>query len=90
MGEVIEISEHRPSLSGPAICIGCRNKWETVAPVGTTALECGKCNTMKGRFILAVSRGDHLHFRCHCGNDLFCITPVGQYCPNCGAWVVEP
>jgi predicted RNA-binding Zn-ribbon protein involved in translation (DUF1610 family) len=24
-----------------------------------------------------------------CGNSLFCLTPRGAYCPDCGAWIIE-
>lgn len=75
--------EHSETLSGRARCIACNHEWVAVAPVGVFWLECPKCSTEHGRFSAQVQR-DGMHWHCHCGNDLFYITPEGSYCPMCG------
>lgn len=72
-------------LSGSAKCIACQHKWEGVAPVGTTWLECPSCSLLRGRFINCVDRPNDT-WHCDCGNELFVITRGGAYCPNCGVW----
>lgn len=86
MNNVVSLDAQRPHITGPAKCMCCAHKWQSVAQVGTTELECPKCGTNKGRFINAVVRGDYGHWTCKCGNDLFHVTPAGNYCPNCGIW----
>lgn len=81
---VVQLSDHRPHLSGEAICIDCGFKWIAVAPVGTDWLECPECGLMRSRMKYPVIRGDTAHWTCKCGNDLFYITPDFTYCPNCG------
>lgn len=84
MSNVVKISDARPHLSGPAWCIECGHKWEIVAPIGLTVIECPKCGGHKGaRFAMVQKEGPH--WECNCGNGLFFIRDAGTYCPNCGA-----
>lgn len=68
--------------SGPAKCMGCQHTWEAVVPVGTTQLDCPACGAWKG--ILLAPYRTELVWTCVCGCDLFCLTPDGAMCPNCG------
>lgn len=72
-------------MQGPAICIGCGNRWQAVAPIGSVELECSECGTMKGifEFPFAPADGDE-RWECGCGNQLFYITQNGHRCANCG------
>ena len=83
MGELIDINENTPHVSGPVVCLCCGNEWVGVAPVGTNWLECSKCGTFKGVFKGGVAY-DGPTWECDCGNYLFEITPEGIHCPNCG------
>jgi Zn finger protein HypA/HybF involved in hydrogenase expression len=82
---VINLDDKRPHLSGPAKCMSCNHEWQAVAPIGTEWLECPECHLEKGRLAYPVQRYG-LEWKCHCGNDLFRMTPDGCYCPNCGEW----
>ena len=76
-------AEKTPHLEGKARCIACQHEWEAVAPVGTVWLDCPECSLNKGAFIAEVLHEED-HWTCDCGNILFCHTPEGAYCPNCG------
>jgi len=54
MGEVIELDDYRPHVSGEAACLLCGHMWVAVAPVGTVVLECPGCHSMAGRFLYPV------------------------------------
>lgn len=74
-----------PHMEGKARCLACGHEWHAVAPTGMVWMECPSCSLIRGRFVAQVERkGPHWH--CHCGNELFCVTPDGIYCPNCGDW----
>jgi len=89
MGDVVQLTDAKakrePHLSGPARCFNCEQQWVAVAPVGTSGwLECPQCHLLRGRLIYPCLKADALHWKCHCGNDLFYVTPQGYYCPQCG------
>lgn len=75
----------QPHISGMARCLDCKHEWAAVAPLQTIWLECPKCTLLRGRFTGPYEKA-HAHWECKCGNDLFCVTPDGYYCPNCGVW----
>ena len=82
MGEVVNIEEALPHMTGNVLCIECGNKWVAVAPIETTELECEKCGTMKGAW-------EHMAapetcWRCGCGNQHFYIDTNGAMCARCG------
>lgn len=87
MNNVIDLAkikeERSPHLSGNAVCIGCKNQWVAVAPVGTVDLECPNCSLPQGRFMQLV-QDDDLHWTCNCGNQFFHITQKRTYCVVCG------
>lgn len=82
---VVSLDERRPHNAGQARCLDCKHEWAAVCPVGTTWLECPACTLFRGRMIGQHER-DGPHWFCHCGNELFYVTPDGTYCPNCGEW----
>ena len=84
--KVVSLDDFRPHVTGAAGCFGCGHKWQVVAPVGVTELECPACRTMKGRTAYECVRADEKHWTCACGCALFSVTPRGVYCPNCGDW----
>lgn len=90
MANVIDFSaakaERQPHSAGNARCLDCKHEWEAIAPVGVIWMECPACSLVRGRFIGQHERQGS-EWICHCGNDLFHITPQGPYCPNCGEWV---
>ena len=91
MGELLYISNYEddrhPHISGIARCLKCGHEWSAVAPANYDGwLECSECGLFFGRFKYSFERSDEHHWRCHCGNDLFHLTPKGMYCPCCGAW----
>jgi predicted RNA-binding Zn-ribbon protein involved in translation (DUF1610 family) len=90
MGKLINLAEKKeeqlPHNSGKAFCLICKHEWIAVAPAGVVWMECPKCGSEKGIFKYACLREDDPHWTCHCGNDLFYVTPRGYYCPNCGEW----
>jgi Zn finger protein HypA/HybF involved in hydrogenase expression len=74
-----------PHATGQAICLHCQHSWVAIAPVGTIDLECPECKLPKGAFNYACVPPDDVKvWECHCGNQLFYITPEGHWCPNCG------
>jgi hypothetical protein len=76
-----------PHYTGENRCLECGHEWVAVRPVATETwwLECPSCGLHKGRPIGPYKR-EMPHWTCNCGNDLFCITPHGPYCPHCGVW----
>lgn len=89
MSKVISFSqakaEREPHMSGEAHCMGCKHKWQAVAPIGKTQLECPACLSLKGIFTFPPLR-DGSEYSCNCGNDLFRVCENGIYCANCGTW----
>lgn len=74
-----------PHLAGKARCLSCKHEWQSVAPVGTTVMECPACGMARGEFWGSMHR-DEDHFTCNCGCSIFRIVPRGIYCPNCASW----
>lgn len=90
MGGVVEFRRPEPPhLAGEAVCLGCRRRWVSVAPVGVWQLECPECGTMKGIFTQPVgaSEGDQV-FVCDCGSEaLTAYFRSGRFyfrCMSCG------
>lgn len=84
MAEIINLSERRPHLSGPAVCSCCLHKWVAVAEVGTWQLQCPQCRTMKG--LWEHPYAPEAFFECNCGSHLFYIVSDGCRCRECGAY----
>ena len=83
--KVVTLADFRPvkSLSGPAVCLGCRHEWPGEAPIGVTAFQCPKCGTKRGVFKLLVGVTSGF-WRCDCGNDAFELRRDGAHCLVCG------
>ncbi len=51
---VVSLAEKRlrsvDHLEGEALCTACGHTWQALAPLGTVALECPACHTMKGLY----------------------------------------
>jgi transcription elongation factor Elf1 len=87
MDNILEFKRKEEHVSGNALCLICDHKWVAVAPVGTQALECPSCHTIKGVFTQLVSRQTEDHLQCGCcGSEFYAITPKGPYCINCGKY----
>lgn len=71
-----------PSITGTAVCGACEHEWTSVAPVGSTHLQCPKCSRWWGTFKHAVE--PERHWRCNCGETFFWLTPTGAMCRRCG------
>lgn len=84
MADVIDLSQRRPHSTGEAMCLDCRHVWTAVAPSGVVWMECPACGLTRGRYKFQHQYEDKPHWACHCGNDLFHLTPDRIYCPNCG------
>lgn len=82
MGEIINLNERRPHISGNALCLGCGEIWVAVAPIGTVELKCPKCSTWKGVFE-GMTAPDTV-WTCDCGNQHFYIDEIGAMCAKCG------
>ena len=89
MTKVINLNEKRPHLVGIALCTSCKHEWPAILPVGINWLECPECGLFSGRLKYKILREDYPHFQCNCGNQLFYLTPSGNYCPECGQWVTD-
>lgn len=69
-------------LAGQAECGACGHKWEAVCPAGVTRFDCPRCDRFWGVMRHAVE--PLTAWRCHCGEQLFWITPKGCMCRRCG------
>ncbi len=87
--EVVLLDKYRPRLEGWARCLACKHEWDAVVPIGSIWMVCPECSLERGRFVYYMMREECQHWKCDCGNDLFYITPDGEYCPNCGTWRVD-
>lgn len=85
MGEVHDIGEARPHTTGRARCLDCKHEWIAVAPCEMVWLDCPSCTLVRGRYIFNFERSGY-HWTCQCGCDLFHVSAIGVYCPNCGEW----
>lgn len=83
MGEVFDITQNLPHISGEVVCLECRHEWMGVAPIGTTELECSECGTLKGAWKYMAA--PEVVFECNCGNQHFYIDPEGVMCARCGS-----
>jgi predicted RNA-binding Zn-ribbon protein involved in translation (DUF1610 family) len=83
MGEVVELSDYKPHLSGDAICLACGCEWVQVAAVGTTELKCPDCELFKGVFRHLVTP-DRVWECLECGNRLWYLNKNGFMCGRCG------
>lgn len=89
MAEIIDLSEHRPHLSGEIKCTTCNHAWIGVCPIdpdgSVPTLECPECGLHQGffRYPIMAGEGDEI-YKCNCGGELFYITKNGSRCIRCG------
>lgn len=83
MGTIHDLSEKLPHMTGEALCLHCKRKWQAVAPIGTVILDCPECGLGKGVFA-NIAFPDREHWQCHCGCGAFCVTQKGIHCLMCG------
>jgi hypothetical protein len=72
-----------PHRQGEARCLNCKHKWQAVAPIGVTGLECPNCGTGQGLFD-GLSCTQFPQWSCACGEMVFFIDVNGPYCAHCG------
>ena len=87
MGEVVDLADHLPHLSGTARCVRCGHEWEAVAPIpAPPSLECPECGLSHGYFKFPVDEADGtVRFICNvCGGVVFAIRLDGVRCVGCG------
>ena len=85
MGEIVDINQNKPHMSGPAKCLNCGHKWQAVILKDgyEGGFECSECGQLKGEFVGTFVPKEM--FKCSCECDLFFLTPDGKtMCPNCG------
>ena len=83
MNNVVNIEDHRPHISGEAVCTACASRWQAAAPVGVWRLECPGCGTENGLWASPIApRGDV--WVCGCGSDLFYMLPTCCQCRQRG------
>lgn len=82
MSNVVNLSEHRPHLSGAAKCLSCGKEWVAIAEIGSVELECPECGTWKGVFVGLTA--PETVWECQCGNQHFYIRQDGCMCSRCG------
>ena len=85
MSNVVSFDDYKPHLSGQAMCLQCKYRWVSVAPVGTVELECPECHTWKGSFE-GLTSPDEV-WQCDCGNQHFYLSNAGACCAKCGTYV---
>lgn len=90
MAEVIQLADHRPHTTGPAICLQCRYECIAVIPTGLVCTECPECGLSKLVRKGLVELQDDGPLRvwvCSCGNQLFeFYEGRGLLCVTCGSW----
>jgi rubrerythrin len=90
---VIDFSQAKkdrtPHCTAAARCLQCGHEWTATAPAGVVWLECPECRILRGAFIEPAYPHDGQVWQCNCGNQLFLITPDGEFCPVCGVYVTE-
>jgi Zn finger protein HypA/HybF involved in hydrogenase expression len=59
MSNVTNLDDHRPHITGQAICRDCQHTWQAVAPVDTFDLECPACHKMNGYIDLNLDDDGH-------------------------------
>lgn len=76
-----------PHASGRARCTACKHQWVAVYPVPQEDpwMECPKCGTRRGLYVnhFGLPEGEKI-WQCHCGNQLFYVSPQAVHCPGCG------
>ena len=82
MGNVHDIHEKQPHMSGPCTCLHCRHQWVGIMPVGAVALECPSCGLEHG--VIKAAACPETMFRCSCGCEAFWLSPDGPMCRYCG------
>ncbi len=80
-----------PHWHGKCVCLGCRNEWEAVGPMGVnTGLTCPECNLPKGvtKFMFGSAPGDMVLTCLNCdGEALTAYLRKGRHhvlCMSCG------
>lgn len=91
MGDVHNILEASPHMSGPAVCLACGHQWTAVAPTGVDCLECPGCHTHRGVYDYHPTPGGFM-YQCNCGCSAFSIDPQAMaMCLHCGTrHTIEP
>ena len=83
MSDIINLNEHRPHLTGDAICVACKHKWIAFASIGEWWFECPICGTDNGLWVTPVDPPCE-RYECECGSQLFYIVHDGPWCRQCG------
>ena len=87
-GKIVKLSDKKPDphLCGKAKCLHCSHRWVAVSPVGVVeGLECPNCKLNKGVMVnLCGAEENSLVWTCHCGCDVFYLTPLFARCLGCG------
>lgn len=87
VSDVSDIKELQPHNSGEFLCLVCDYSFISVAPLDELWVECPQCLCERATHKFPIDRAGY-SWSCDCGNDLFRITPDGNYCPNCGVQVI--
>lgn len=86
MGNVIELSKHKPHTAGECKCINCQHIFPCVAPAGVMWVDCPNCGLKKATWKnpFAPPEGS-LVYTCDCSeNQLYNVLKKGIFCVNCG------
>ncbi len=84
VSNVVSLAEHRPHITGEARCLSCKHAWQAVAPIGTSWMDCPKCEHHTATWY-AKTMKDGEHLECNCGCIVFHISDIYQiYCAFCG------
>jgi len=59
MSNIENLDDHRPHITGQAICRDCRYIWQAVAPENTFDLECPSCHKINGYIDLNLDADGH-------------------------------
>ena len=72
-------------VTGPAICLRCRHKWEALSEATMRSLECPECGLSTGvpRGVIVPSQDEEM-WTCNCSNDTFWVLRDGIMCLVCG------
>jgi hypothetical protein len=73
-----------PMCEGEARCLACKHEWRAVFPPGASDLECPACSLLRAVPKWPFSGSSGYVWVCHCGNDLFRLTPQSAICVGCG------
>jgi len=64
MADIIDIDEKRPHKAGQAMCLDCRYEWTAVTPAGTFHMDCPKCQSKRGRWLIDADEREVDKFIC--------------------------